>query len=166
MKSELFETFRIIFPELRNYEEPGDLSDLEELYDWLNTEVSNIQQIDIANYRDNGIDECDQLNNRHHVDIEALKSKIELDIRSYYQRYKEGDEEQDLDHMYSNDEQFTLDAILKNLKDVAENYNLTLFVIYAEDPYWLLVPTDNELNEQLLTVFNDIYEDEAPMAVI
>ncbi len=162
MKSELFKIFKSVYPELSNYEEPDDPSDFDAVFEWLNSKVSNVQQINLMDYQDNGIDDCYQFK-VNSVNIEKLKDKIDASMKEDYQDFDEGDEEQDFDHMYSYDEQFTFNAFFNNIRDAADLIDQSLLVIQTENPYWLLIPNDEEKIEQVLTVFNDIYDEEMPM---
>jgi len=41
-----------------------------------------------------------------------------------------------------------------------------LLVIEHENPYWMLVPNNEELVSQIILTFNDIFGDEEPMVLI
>lgn len=164
MKSELFKTLKLIFPELNQSTQPDDPSDFDALLIWVNATRQNIMKMDMDEPTENLDMSYPLIKNK--INTDALAEKISDEIQEAYDHFQEGDHEQDLDHAYSYEDQMLQDIVFKNINEVADDLEMALFVIQAENPYWLLVPVDNEMNDQLLIVFNDIYDEEMPMIMI
>ena len=47
-----------------------------------------------------------------------------------------------------------------------EPYELSLLVIERENPYWLLVPHNDELIDRIIVTYNHTFGDEEPMQLI
>ena len=165
MHKTLYEVLRIAFPELKDAPLPEELDNFESFCAWLNQLHSNLQQLDMMDFRQNGIDECRRLQQLN-IDLDELKNQIEAEMNVFYQMYEEGDRELDAEPAHAYDFEFTYSVIFNNIKLFIQPYDLALLVIEHENPYWMLVPNNEELVSQIILTFNDIFGDEEPMVLI
>ena len=158
MTQNIYEIFQEIFPELKQQAVPEDLTEFTVFRDWLNQDHSFIQYVEIKEYEDNGIDQSTVFQQKQ-VDIEALNQAIEDDVGVLYDSL---DEDQ-FDSGYAYQAQFEIEQkveeiLFDQIKRVAEQKQLTLLVIFRENPYWLVVPTQDEAQlQQIVEVFNQSF---------
>ncbi|AMW79008.1 hypothetical protein AMD27_09005 [Acinetobacter sp. TGL-Y2] len=56
--------------------------------------------------------------------------------------------------------------IFDNIKKVAEEHQLSLLVVYRENPYWLLLPTQNQQQlEMIVQEFNQAFNDDGDLNI-
>jgi len=82
MQKTLYEVLKIAFPELKNAPLPEELDNFESFGAWLNQLHSNLQQLDMEDFRQNGIDECRRLQQLN-IDLDELKNQIETEMNAY-----------------------------------------------------------------------------------
>ncbi|MDH1363906.1 hypothetical protein N5D16_05510, partial [Acinetobacter johnsonii] len=114
-------------------------------------------------FRQNGIDECHRLQQLG-IDLDELKNQINDDMASFYQMYDS--EEEETSDMHGYDFEFSFDVIFNHIKIFIEPYELSLLVIERENPYWLLVPHNDELIDRIIVTYNHTFGDEEPMQLI
>ena len=61
MSTVLYTLCQQAFPELATSPVPHELHDFHQFIDWVNSQYSNIQYVELKQYYDNGTDECHQL---------------------------------------------------------------------------------------------------------
>jgi hypothetical protein len=163
MRKTLYESLRVAFPELNDTAIPEEQDEFEHFVRWLNSYYSNIQKIELDDFRQNGIDECHRLQQLG-IDLDELKNQINDDMASFYQMYDS--EEEETSDMHGYDFEFSFDVIFNHIKIFIEPYELSLLVIERENPYWLLVPHNDELIDQIIVTYNHTFGDEEPMQLI
>ena len=163
MRKTLYESLRIAFPELNDTAIPVEQDVFEHFVAWLNTHYSNIQKIELDDFRQNGIDECHRLQQLG-IDLNELKNHINDDMASYHQMYDDPDQTEG--DMHSYDFEFSFDVIFNNIKIFIEPYELSLLVIEKETPYWFLVPSNEELIERIIVTYNQSFGDDEAMVLI
>ena len=82
MRKTLYESLRIAFPELNDTAIPEEQDEFEHFVRWLNSYYSNIQKIELDDFRQNGIDECHRLQQLG-IDLDELKNQINDDMASF-----------------------------------------------------------------------------------
>lgn len=75
-------------------------------------------------------------------------------------------EEEETSDMHGYDFEFSFDVIFNHIKIFIEPYELSLLVIERENPYWLLVPHNDELIDRIIVTYNHTFGDEEPMQLI
>ena len=117
--------------------------------------------IELKEYYDNGI-ENDFYFNQHNIDAEQLQNEIEVAIAEVFDQYDEDDDVSLGDQMDAM--QQTEEIIFDQIKLVANQYQLSLLIIYRENPYWMLVPTQDEQQlNQIVDAFNDAFNDDGDL---
>ncbi|WP_353140500.1 hypothetical protein [Acinetobacter pragensis] len=165
MHKTLYQALQVAFPELKEIELPDEQDNFESLMLWLNQFYSNLQQLNMMDYRQNGIAECHRLQQLN-IDLDELSNQIDAEMSAFYEMYEEGDQEIDPEPAHAYDFEFTYNVVFNNIKLFIEPYDLALLVIEQESPYWLLVPNNEELVNQIITAFNEIFGNEEPMVLI
>ncbi len=165
MHKTLCEALCIAFPELKDSPLPDEQDNFENLKTWLNQYHANLQCLNMKDFRDNGIAECHRLQQLR-IDLDELKNQIETEMNAYNEMYEADDAEIDPEPAHAYDFEFTYNVIFNNIKLFIEPYDLALLVIEQENPYWMLVPANEDLVEQIILTFNDIFGEEEPMVLI
>ena len=165
MHKTLYQALQVAFPELKETELPDEQDNFESLMLWLNQFYSNLQQLNMMDYRQNGIAECHRLQQLN-IDLDELSNQIDAEMGAFYEMYEEDDQEIDPEPAHAYDFEFTYNVVFNNIKLFIEPYDLALLVIEQESPYWLLVPNNEELVNQIITAFNEIFGNEEPMVLI
>lgn len=156
MTQNIYEIFQEIFPELKQQDLPDDLTEFTTFRDWLNQDHSFIQYVEIKEYEDNGINESTVFQQKQ-VDAEALNQAIENEIDIFFEsfEYEDEDDADDIEVQQQKVEEILFDQI----KLFAEQKQLSLLVIFRENPYWLVVPTQDELQlQRIVDVFNQSFK--------
>ncbi|WP_228147009.1 hypothetical protein [Acinetobacter sp. ANC 4204] len=86
-------------------------------------------------------------------------------MASFYHMY-DSDELKENSDMHSYDFEFSFDVIFNHIKIFIEPYQLSLLVIERENPYWLLVPHNDELIDRIIVTYNHTFGDEEPIQLI
>ncbi|MCW8038109.1 hypothetical protein [Acinetobacter entericus] len=87
-------------------------------------------------------------------------------MRAFFDMYEESDQKIDPEPAHAYDFEFTYSVVFNNIKVFIEPYDLALLVIEQENPYWLLVPSNEELIDRIITTFNEAFGNEEPMVLI
>jgi hypothetical protein len=87
-------------------------------------------------------------------------------MSAFFEMYEESDQEIDPEPAHAYDFEFTYSVVFNNIKMFIEPYDLALLVIEQENPYWLLVPNNEELIDRIITTFNEAFGNEEPMVLI
>ena len=91
-----------------------------------------------------------------------MQNEIEVAIAEVFDQYDEDDDVSLGDQMDAM--QQTEEIIFDQIKLVANQYQLSLLVIYRENPYWMLVPTQDEQQlNQIVDAFNDAFNDDGDL---
>ena len=92
-----------------------------------------------------------------------MQNEIEVAIAEIFDQYDEEDDEVSFDDQMDAMQQ-TEEIIFDKIKQVANQYQLSLLVIYRENPYWMLVPTQDEQQlNQIVDAFNDAFNDDGDL---
>lgn len=161
MTGTIYQLLQNIIPELKAQEIPKQMDDFHAFSDWLNKSNNYMQYVELKEFYDNGIEDNEFLKLKH-VNTQALQVKVQSDVGELYERLDESmDDLQDVD-AYMVDrievEQQVEDILFDNIKAVAQDHQLSLLVIFRENPYWMLLPTqDEQVLDQILDVFNQTF---------
>ncbi|NNP72732.1 hypothetical protein A7P53_09140 [Acinetobacter defluvii] len=151
MTKNIYEIFQGIFPELKQQTLPEDLTEFTVFRDWLNQDHSFIQYVEIKEYDINGVNKSTIFKQKQ-VDIEALNQAIDTDIGVLFDSLEEDQFDEDDDYSAGFEiEQKVEEILFDQIKHFAEQKQLTLLVIFRENPYWLVVPSQDELRLQRIT---------------
>ena len=157
MPLNIYNIFQQVIPELKLQNIPhGD--DFEDFSEWMNESNQLFHYIELKEYYDNGIEDNFYLN-QFKVNVDQLQNEIEADVSEIFDHVDEDveDDDYDLDGQMDALEQVE-EIIFDKIKSVAVQHQLTLIVIYRENPYWLLVPTqDEEQLDQIVDTFNGVF---------
>ena len=155
MSTALYTLCQQVFPELATSAAPHKPNDFHQFIDWVNSQYSNIQYVELKQYYDNGTDECHQLQQAR-VDIEQLNNRIEEQIEQLFAE----DDNSDLDAQNEPDVTEYIYAIhFDNIYAVAEQHGLALLLISNENPYGMLLPDQAEQINRLIEAFNQTFTD-------
>ena len=155
MSTALYTLCQQVFPELATSAAPHKPNDFHQFIDWVNSQYSNIQYVELKQYYDNGTDECHQLQQAR-VDIEQLNNRIEEKIEQLFAE----DDNSDSDAQDEPDATEHIYAILfDNIYTVAEQHGLALLLISNENPYGMLLPDQAEQINRLIEAFNQTFTD-------
>lgn len=163
MHKTLYEALTIAFPELKEAPLPDEQDNFESFKTWMNQFYSNLQQLNMMDFRQSGIDECHRLQQLN-IDLDELKNQIENEMGVFDEMYE--DDHPDPEAVYAYDSELIFNVIFNNIKLFVEPYDLALLVIEQENPYWFVVPNNEELTHQIITTYNHIFGDEEPMVLI
>lgn len=162
MSHKLLDTLSELIPELKQpYPDAGEFNSF---FDWMNVDIALCHYIELTEFYDNGISENFYFQ-QFGVDTEQLQNQIQEDVLSLYNPSEDSIE---IDLSASIDEYF-LDSqidimersekiIFDHIQVIAQQYQLSLLVIYRENPYWLLIPTqDQEKLNVIVEEFNQAF---------
>lgn len=164
MTKNIYAIFQEIIPELRQQELPEDLNEFSVFCDWLNQEHSFIQYVEIKEYYDNGIDESTIFQQKQ-VDTKALNQAIEDDVEALFESFEyEDDDEDAVDIEFQ--QQKVEEILFDQIKTFAEQKQLSLLVIFRENPYWLVVPSQDESHlQQIADAFNQHFAQDTNLSM-
>ena len=159
MTQNIYEIFQEIIPELKQQDLPDDLTEFTVFRDWLNQKHSFIQYVEIKEYDANGIDESTIFKQKQ-LDTEALNQAIENEIDRLFESFEYDDEDDDANDIVCQ-QQKVEEILFDQIKLFAEQKQLSLLVIFRENPYWLVVPTQDELQlQRIVDVFNQSFKND------
>lgn len=160
MSQKIYSLLQYLIPELNAQQIPQD-TEFYSFSEWINQQNDFLHYIELKEYYDNGI-ENDFYFNQHNIDAEQLQNEIEIAIAEVFDQYDEDDDVSLADQMDAM--QQTEEIIFDQIKLVANQYQLSLLVIYRENPYWMLVPTQDEQQlNQIVDAFNDAFNDDGDL---
>lgn len=164
MTKNIYAIFQDIFPELKQQTLPEDLNEFSIFCDWLNQEHSFIQYVEIKEYYDNGIDESTIFQQKQ-LDTEALNQAIEDDVEALFESFEyEDDDEDAVDIEFQ--QQKVEEILFDQIKTFAEQKQLSLLVIFRENPYWLVVPSQDESQlQQIADAFNQHFAQDTNLSM-
>ena len=164
MSQEIYSLLQHLIPELNAQKIPQDTK-FYSFSEWLNQQHDFLHYIELKEYCDNGVED-DFYFNQHNIDTEQLQNEIEVAIAEIFDQYDEEDDEVSFDDQMDAMQQ-TEEIIFDKIKLVANQYQLSLLVIYRENPYWMLVPTqDEQLLNQIVDAFNDAFNDDGDLNMV
>ena len=153
MQNNIYASFQKLIPELEKQTIPTSQDDFSEFYDWVNAQHSFFHYFELKEHYDNGIDE-NYYFKKFSVDTGELEKDIELAIDELWEQYEDevsfGDQEDLMEQVE--------EIIFDKIKLAAVPHQLSLIVIYRENPYWLLVEnTDEKFIQTVVDEFNEIF---------
>lgn len=161
MSQKIYSLLQHLIPELNAQKIPQDTK-FYSFSEWLNQQHDFLHYIELKEYYDNGVED-DFYFNQHNIDTEQLQNEIEVAIAEIFDQYDEEDDEVSFDDQMDAMQQ-TEEIIFDKIKLVANQYQLSLLVIYRENPYWMLVPTQDEQQlNQIVDAFNDAFNDDGDL---
>lgn len=159
MSQEIYLLLQNIIPELTKKEVPLDV-DFDTFYDWINELNEFVHYIEFKEYYDNGI-----ANNfyfkKFNVDTDLLQNEIEAQIAEVIEQLYDDEDAQA--NALEQIEELIFDKILEK----AKLHQLSLLVVYRENPYWMLVPTQSkEQLDQIVKAFNQAFNDDGDLNMV
>ena len=144
MSFKIYKILQNLIPEL-NHSIPAENDDFGSFSAWVNQEFEIFHYIELTEYFDNGIEE-DFFFKKLNVNTKQLQVEIGNEIETLFEQF---DDDFDTHSEESFDEQAdvmeqTENILFNKIQLVASEHALSLLVVYRENPYWLLVPTTNE----------------------
>ncbi|MDQ9022374.1 hypothetical protein RFI02_14800 [Acinetobacter sichuanensis] len=159
MTQNIYEIFQEIISELKQQDLPEDLTEFTVFRDWLNQTHSFIQYVEIKEYDANGIDDSTVFQQKQ-VDIEALNQAIDIEVGVLFDSLQE-DQFENSHEAHFEIEQKVEEILFDQIKLFAEQKQLSLLVIFRVNPYWLVVPTQDELQlQRIVDVFNQSFKND------
>ncbi|WP_173910953.1 hypothetical protein [Acinetobacter sp. Marseille-Q1618] len=163
MTKNIYAIFQDIFPELKQQTLPEDLNEFSIFCDWLNQEHSFIQYVEIKEYYDNGIDESTIFQQKQ-VDTEALNQAIEETVDELFDSLDE-DQLEDYEARFEIEEKIE-EILFDQIKTFAAQKQLSLLVVFRENPYWLVVPSQDESQlQQIADAFNQHFAQDTNLSM-
>ena len=160
MSQKIYSLLQHLIPELNAQQIPQDI-EFYSFSEWINQQHDFLHYIELKEYYDNGI-ENDFYFNQYNIDTEQLQNEIEVAIAEVFDQYDEDDDVLLADQMDAM--QQTEEIIFDQIKQVANQYQLSLLVIYRENLYWMLVPTQDEQQlNQIVDAFNNAFNDDGDL---
>lgn len=163
MSLKIYNILKKIIPELSSQKVPQS-DDFEDFNEWMNESNQLFHYIELKEYYDNGIED-NYYFNQFKVDVESLQNEIEAEVSELFEHFDEDVEDDDFDLDGQMDAmERTEEIIFDKIKNVATQHKLSLIVIYRENPFWLLVPTqDEEQLNQIVDTFNEELNDDGDL---
>lgn len=164
MSKKIDQILQALIPALKQ-QSLGAIDDFEDFSAWINQSVELLHYIELKEYYDNGIEEDDYFNTLN-VNTQQLQAEIEQETSVLFEQFEYKDDmdpEEGFDAQIDIMEQ-TETIIFDKIKEAASAHHLSLLVIYRENPYWLLVPTTNESELNLIVeTFNQTFNQEGDL---
>lgn len=161
MSQKIYSLLQHLIPELNAQKIPQD-TEFYSFSEWINQQHDFLHYIELNEYYDNGI-ENDFYFNQYNIDTEQLQNEIEVAIAEVFDQYDEEDDDVSFDDQMDAMQQ-TEEIIFDQIKQVANQYQLSLLVIYRENLYWMLVPTQDEQQlNQIVDAFNNAFNDDGDL---
>ncbi len=98
------------------------------------------------------------------IDLDELKNQINDDMASFYQMYDSEEEEPQTCMVMILS--LVLMLFLITLKFLLSLMNSVYWFIERDNPYWLLVPHNDELIHRIIVTYNHTFGDEEPIQLI
>ncbi|WP_353165141.1 hypothetical protein [Acinetobacter sp.] len=160
MSHKIYSLLQATFAELNM--QPIPLDDEFHTFDeWINEDQNLLHYIELKEYSDNGIEDNFYFK-KYNVDTEQLQNEIEIAVQECFEQFQEDDDisfEEQMDVM-ERTEEIIFDAI----KNLADQHQLSLLVVYRENPYWMLVPTQDEQQLiQIVDAFNEAFNEDGDL---
>ncbi|MFW1733940.1 hypothetical protein ACG94V_12120 [Acinetobacter sp. ULE_I001] len=161
MSQKIYSLLQHLIPELNAQKIPQN-TEFYSFSEWINQQHDFLHYIELIEYYDNGI-ENDFYFNQYNIDTEQLQNEIEVAIAEVFDQYDEEDDDVSFDNQIDAMEQ-TEEIIFDKIKVTANLHQLSLLVVYRENPYWMLVPTQDEQQlNQIVDAFNDAFNDDGDL---
>ena len=159
MSVTVYDVFKKAIPEL-NQQASLNSEDFYDFLEWMNETDQFFHYFEPKEYYDNGIED-NYYFNKFNVDTEKLQSAIDAKINQLLEAF-DGDSES-VDDQVDALEQIE-EIIFNIIQNAAKSHQLSLLVIYRENPYWLVVPTqDDEQLNGLVSYFNEIFNQDSDL---
>ncbi|RKG45846.1 MULTISPECIES: hypothetical protein [Acinetobacter] len=164
MSATLYELIRVAFPELKELPLPDEPELFSNFEAWINQLYPNLMRLDGLDVQQNGIAECHRLQQLQ-IDLDELKSHIQDEMSTFHNMYESSDleEEYEEDQLHAYDFEFTYKVILSNIQMFVEPYDLAVLAIEQDQPYWMLVPENDELIQNIIHHFGLVFSASEPM---
>ena len=158
MSAILYEQIRLAFPELKDVPLPDEPELFSNFEAWINQLYPNLMRLDGLDIQQNGIAECHRLQ-QFQIDWNELKNHIQDELATFHDMYESADlnVEYEEDQLHAYDFEFTYKVILSNIQMFVEPYDLVLLAIKQDNPYWMLVPANDELIQNIIQHFNRVF---------
>lgn len=154
MSQKIYSLLQGIIPELKAQSLPIE-TDFYTFSEWINEQHIFFHYFELTEYYDNGIEDNFYLK-KHHVDTEKLQAEIEREVNNLFQ---------ESDDVFDVSEE-TEEIIFDKIKISANLFQLSLLVVYRENPYWILVPTQEETQlNQIVEAFNDAFNNDGDLTM-
>ncbi|ENW01037.1 hypothetical protein P7L54_12440 [Acinetobacter bereziniae] len=163
MPHKIYPLLQATVAELKTQPIPVD-GEFDSFDEWINEQHGFLHYFELKDYYDNGIEDNFYFK-KHNVDTEQLQNEIESAVGELFEQFEDADDvsfEDQMDVM-ERTEEIIFDAI----KKVANQYKLSLLVVYRENPYWMLLPTQDE--DQLIQIadaFNEAFNDDGDLNMV
>ena len=164
MSQKIDQILQDLIPELKK-QTPVASDEFEDFSAWINQSIALLHYIELKEYFDNGIDE-NYYFKKFNVNTPQLNHDIDQQISNVFEQSEAGlggdsfDQEMDLMEQ-------TETILFDHIKKVADKHQLSLLVVYRENPYWLLVPTTNEAELSLIvTAFNQAFNEDGDLNMV
>ncbi len=155
--------FKMLFLNLNsklylNHQEDLDEMDSWDLYyafsEWMNEFIHIWHYIEIMEFQNHDVEKNHYLIQKN-VDTQA----IDTDVGALFDSLEEDQLDEDDDYSaHFEIEQKVEEILFDQIKHFAEQKQLTLLVIFRENPYWLVVPSQDELRlQRIIDEFNQCF---------
>jgi len=159
MDKNIYQLLQAAIPALQTQVVPAQQGDLYQLYVWINQTHSFMHYIELKAFADNGI-EYNYYFKSFAVDHSLVQNEILTTIETVFADLDQssleiGDDfNAYIEARISMDEQVE-EIIFDHIQKYAAQHQLKLLVIVRENPYWMLLPSQNQdLIDQIVTTFN------------
>lgn len=163
MPHKIYPLLQATVVELKTQPIPVD-NEFDSFDEWVNEQHDFLHYFELKDYYDNGIEDNFYFK-KYNVDTEQLQNEIESAVGELFEQFEDADDvsfEDQMDVM-ERTEEIIFDAI----KKVANQYQLSLLVVYRENPYWMLIPTQDEPKIiQIADAFNEAFNDDGDLNMV
>lgn len=163
MPHKIYPLLQATVAELKTQPIPVD-DEFDSFDEWINEQHDFLHYFELKDYYDNGIEDNFYFK-KHNVDTEQLQNEIESAVGELFEQFEDADDvsfEDQMDVM-ERTEEIIFDAI----KKVANQHQLSLLVVYRENPYWMLLPTQDEHQLiQIADAFNEAFNDDGDLNMV
>lgn len=161
MSQRIYQILQELIPELKQ-QTPVENGDFTDFSAWINQFIELLHYIELKEYYDNGIEENFYFK-KFNVNTQQLNNDIDQQLSNLFEQSEEGFEEDSFDQEIDLMEH-TETILFDNIKKVADEHQLSLLVVYRENPYWLLVPSQNQQQlEMMVEEFNQAFNDDGDL---
>lgn len=160
MSQKIYSLLQSLIPELKQPLE-SEQDDFYYFRDWLNQDAEYFHYIELNEYFDNGINE-NEFFKKLNVNVKQLNKDIDQHISNLFepsQAFGEVTFDTEIDHLEQIEK-----ILFDQIKKVAVEHKLSLLVVYRENPYWLVLPSQNQHQlEMIVQYFNQAFNDDGDL---
>lgn len=154
----LYQQLQTVFTELKDVPIPSEPQEFDAFLEWVNTKTQNVLSVNFEEFYQNRLDEVRVLQDAK-IDVVALQDQIEQDIEKINTQYSSADNLDDYEGDILEVEDRLYAAFFGSLQDAVEGKDLTILVVSEENPYWMVVPAQQEAIIALIDSFNENFKD-------